>query len=119
MPLDISNSCDNIANYSIKHLSDFASSGRLDAEYYLSKYDEIENAIKVLSHKTLDEVADIQDSNFNPKANVVYKYIELANIGSSGEFTGCTEDLGENSQDSLEIHDIGFLEIPLYLNSSC
>ena len=84
------------ANYSIKRFSDFASSGRLDAEYYQSKYDEIENAIKALSHKTLNEIADIQDSNFNPKAKVAYKYIELANIGSSGEITGCTEDLGEN-----------------------
>ena len=81
---------------SIKTFSDFALSGRLDAEYYQSKYDEIEAKIKALSHKVLDEVANIQDSNFNPKAKVTYKYIELANIGSSGEITGCTEDLGEN-----------------------
>ena len=81
---------------SIKTFSDFALSGRLDAEYYQSKYDEIEAKIKALSHKVLDEVADIQDSNFNPKAKVTYKYIELANIGSSGEITGYTEDLGEN-----------------------
>ena len=33
-------------NVSLKRLSDFASSGRLDAEYYQSKYDEIENVIK-------------------------------------------------------------------------
>ena len=81
---------------SIKTFSDFASSGRLDAEYYQSKYDEIEAKIKSVPHKTLNEIADIQDSNFNPKAKVVYKYIELANIGTSGEITGCTEDLGEN-----------------------
>lgn len=81
---------------SIKTFSDFASSGRLDAEYYQSKYDEIEAKIKALPHKALNEVADIQDSNFNPKAKVTYKYIELANIGSSGEITDCTEDLGEN-----------------------
>ena len=81
---------------SIKSFSDFASSGRLDAEYYQSKYDEIEERIKSVPHKTLNEIADIQDSNFNPKAKVVYKYIELANIGTSGEITGCTEDLGEN-----------------------
>ena len=84
------------SNISIKRFSDFASSGRLDAEYYQSKYDEIEAKIKNLSHKALNEVANIQDSNFNPKAKVTYKYIELANIGSSGEITGCTEDLGEN-----------------------
>lgn len=81
---------------SIKTFSDFASSGRLDAEYYQSKYDEIEERIKSVPHKTLNEIADIQDLNFNPKEKVVYKYIELANIGTSGEITGCTEDLGEN-----------------------
>ena len=84
------------SNISIKRFSDFSSSGRLDAEYYQSKYDEIEERIKSVPHKTLNEIADIQDSNFNPKAKVTYKYIELANIGSSGEITGCTEDLGEN-----------------------
>ncbi|MCR4713953.1 MAG: restriction endonuclease subunit S [Treponemataceae bacterium] len=81
---------------SIKTFSDFASSGRLDAEYYQSKYDEIEAKIKSVSHKTLNEIADIQDANFNPNAKTLYKYIELADIGSSGEITGCTEDLGEN-----------------------
>ena len=75
---------------------DFAATGRLDAEYYQSKYDEIEERIKSGSYELLSDVLDIRDKNFNPKAKSVYKYIELANIGSSGEITGFTEDSGEN-----------------------
>ena len=41
---------------SIKTFSDFASSGRLDAEYYQSKYDEIEAKIKAVPFKTIAEL---------------------------------------------------------------
>ena len=92
----ISNPCDNIANYSIKRFSDFASSGRLDAEYYQPKYDEIEEKIRKSSHKEIFEVVTLKDSNFSPLPKKLYKYIELANIGASGEITGFTEDYGEN-----------------------
>ena len=86
----------NNENVSVKRLSDFASSGRLDAEYYQIKYDEIENKIKSSSYDLLSNVMEIKDKNFNPAGKAVYKYIELANIGSAGEITGFTEDFGEN-----------------------
>lgn len=41
---------------SIKTFSDFASSGRLDAEYYQSKYDELEKKIKSVPYKTVEEL---------------------------------------------------------------
>ena len=41
---------------SIKPFSDFASSGRLDAEFYQSKYDEIEAKIKAVPFKTIAEL---------------------------------------------------------------
>ena len=41
---------------SIKTFSDFASSGRLDAEFYQSKYDEIEAKIKAVPFKTIAEL---------------------------------------------------------------
>ena len=41
---------------SIKTFSDFASSGRVDAEYYQSKYDEIEAKIKAVPFKTIAEL---------------------------------------------------------------
>lgn len=45
---------------SVKRFSDFASSGRLDAEYYHIKYDNLEEKIKSVSYKT---VADLQTFN--------------------------------------------------------
>ncbi len=83
-------------NVSVKRLSDFASSGRLDAEYYQPKFDEIEEKIRKSSHKEISEVVTLKDSYFSPLPKKLYKYIELANIGASGEITGFTEDYGEN-----------------------
>lgn len=49
-----------IEAFSVKRFSDFASSGRLDAEYYQSKYDELEERIKSISYKA---IADLQIYN--------------------------------------------------------
>ena len=38
----------------------------------------------------------IKDTNFKPVPETEYKYIELANIGSSGEITGCMIEQGED-----------------------
>lgn len=74
----------------------FTSSGRLDAEYYQLKYEDYVALINSYPNgvKLLGEVCEIKDSNFNPTDNVEYKYIELANIGKSGEIVGCTYDFG-------------------------
>lgn len=79
-----------------KTFADFLTSGRLDAEYYQPKYDQIEREILQYAngYSTIQELFDIKDKNFTPKNNVKYKYIELSNIGSSGEVMGCTEELG-------------------------
>ena len=80
--------------HTTKKFSDFAQSGRLDAEYYQPKYDEIE---KELSKKTILEISkvgQICDKNFTPLDNIEYKYIELADIGAYGEITGCTMAIG-------------------------
>lgn len=50
---------------SIKSLSEsFNSSGRLDAEYYQSKYEQIEDAIKKIPHATLNLLGDIESGEF-------------------------------------------------------
>lgn len=90
-PLGFSNPCDNI---SIKKFSDFAQSGRLDAEYYQKKYDEIEKKISEMPNVKIAEIGKICDQNFTPLGNVKYKYIELADIGTAGEVTGCTVAIG-------------------------
>ncbi len=76
----------------------FVESGRLDAEYYQPKYDEIENRIKSYENdfKLFSNVIQLSDKNFNPLENQEYKYIELADIGNSGEVTGATVDLWQN-----------------------
>jgi restriction endonuclease S subunit len=75
----------------------FLSSGRLDAEYYQSKYDEIER--EIASYYDALEIGNlcfVNQKNTKPKDGVRYKYIELSNINTIGEITGCTIDYGEN-----------------------
>ena len=44
----------------------------------------------------MENLARVKDTNFNPDAEAKYKYIELANIGSSGEITDCMAEQGED-----------------------
>ena len=82
----------------VKNFSDTKRVGRIDAEYFQPKYDEIVNAIKNYSDgwDTLENQVRIKDTNFNPDAETEYKYIELANIGSNGEITDCMVKQGED-----------------------
>lgn len=84
-------------NASVRKFSFAQSVGRMDAEYYQEKYEEVEERIKAFSGgwKRLGEVATLHDKNITPSKEM-QKYIELANIGSQGEITGCTKDTGEN-----------------------
>lgn len=88
-----SNSCN------VKALKEsFIETGRLDAEYYQPKYDDILHHIQAYKYgsKHLAEICDIKDENFSPKDNTTYKYVELANIGKYGNITGCSQQKGEN-----------------------
>ena len=80
----------------VKNLSDTESPGRIDADYFQPKYDEIVNAIKNYAGgwDTLENLARVKDTNFNPDTETEYKYIELANIGSNGEITDCMVEQG-------------------------
>jgi restriction endonuclease S subunit len=72
----------------VKSLSEsFGVSGRLDAEYYQEKYEDYENKLNT-SH-SISVLCTIHDSAFLPQEGD-YKYIELSDIGSSGNITGCT-----------------------------
>ncbi len=79
---------------SIRRFSDFTASGRLDAEYYQPKYDEIEAKINEHAAQMLKTLCFINDKNFMPKDETEYDYIELSDIGTSGEITGCTRSIG-------------------------
>lgn len=68
---------------SIKTLSEsFNISGRLDAEYYQPKYEQIEN--QIASNNTVYNSCKIYDKNFNPNDDIIYQYIELANVDLMG-----------------------------------
>ncbi|WP_394980774.1 restriction endonuclease subunit S [uncultured Helicobacter sp.] len=92
-------SCDDNAlspNYTIATLKEsFLKTGRLDAEYYQSKYEDIEIFIKNYGYVTLQDL-EIQDKNYTPKQEKQYHYIELANIGSNGNISTPTQDFGKN-----------------------
>ena len=82
----------------VKNFSDTKDAERIDADYFQPKYDEIVDAIKNYSGGwgTLENQVRIKDTNFNPDAETEYQYIELANIGNSGEITDCMVEQGED-----------------------
>jgi restriction endonuclease S subunit len=74
----------------------FLSSGRLDAEYYQKKYEDYIDLI--CSYPNGYEIIELscnqKDINSTPKDNAEYKYIELANIGKTGDIKSCTIAFG-------------------------
>lgn len=80
----------------VKNFSDTQKAERIDAEYFQPKYEEIIEAVKRYKggFDELGNLVKIKDKNFTPKADELYKYIELANISSNGEINGYTENFG-------------------------
>ena len=82
----------------IKNFSDsFQTSGRLDAEYYQKKYDDYINLVHSYKKgsEPIREACINNGQNFTPDAKTEYRYIELSNIGKSGDINGCTVNIGE------------------------
>lgn len=85
--------------YNVKTLKEsFLESGRIDAEYYLPKYEDYINVVSAYAGGVapLGKVCTIKDSNYTPEHGVKYRYIELADIGRSGDITGCSYENGED-----------------------
>lgn len=85
--------------YNVKSLKEsFLESGRIDAEYYLPKYEDYIKAVSAYAGGVapLGKVCSIKDSNYTPEHGMKYRYIELANIGKSGEITDCMYENGED-----------------------
>ena len=70
---------------------------QLPIEYFQPMYEEIVKAIMRYKngYDVLGNLLKIKDKNFIPKAEMRYKYIELANISINGNVTGFTEALGK------------------------
>ena len=96
---------------SLRTFSFFASNGRLDAEYYQLKYDEIENAIK-----TYKGGFDFISNQFSQNTEVcdysknAYNYIEIGDIntgdGSASYNLVETNDLPDNAKRVVHFQDI-------------
>ena len=75
-----------LGTYSIKKINEsFAISGRLDAEYYQPKYEAIVK--KLNTRETVLSLCNLHDKNYNPDAKQTYQYIELADVGQSGDIS--------------------------------
>ncbi|GDX85117.1 hypothetical protein LBMAG43_11590 [Methylococcaceae bacterium] len=87
-------SSDKVSIKSFK--SSFATTARLDAEYYQLKYQDYFNLIAGYKngYDKLSSVCGLGDDGFNPEDNTEYKYIELSNIDKVGVITGFTQAIG-------------------------
>lgn len=86
-------------NYNMKSFKEsFGVTGRLDAEYYQKKYEVVIEKIKSYKNgfEPLSKACNLKDTNHNPKENQEYNYIELSNIGKTGDINGCTTELGKD-----------------------
>lgn len=83
--------------YFIKNFSDTQTSDRIDVEYFQPIYEDIVEHIKQYKkgYKPLAEIVKVKDKNFQPKDDVAYRYIELANISANGNITGFIEAQGK------------------------
>ena len=80
------------------YFSELQRAGRFDAEYFQPKYQEIVEAIKGYAGgwDRLGNLVRAKAQNFVPDDDAEYRYIELSNIGGSGEITGCMEGPGKS-----------------------
>jgi len=64
----------------------------------LPMYDDVIERIKSYKggFEKLENVCNLKDKNYKPQDNDYYQYIELSNIGTTGDITGCTYELGQN-----------------------
>ena len=94
--LDFEPSCEKVAIKSFKQ--SFGVSGRLDSEYYQPRYDEIIDKIKSYKHgyESIQAICDLKDTNYKPKNDEFYQYVELSNIGVTGDITGFTYESGQD-----------------------
>jgi len=82
----------------IKNYSDTEEAGRIDAEYFQPKYNEIIDKIKNYKNgfESLGNIFKLNDKNYNPDDETEYNYIELANVSSNGDIKDITIDKGKN-----------------------
>ena len=85
----------NTSNISMKHFYEsYAVTGRLDAEYYLPRYDSY--VTKIGMEETVGSMCKLNEKNYVPNNETVYPYIELADVGSMGNIGEVKKILGKD-----------------------
>ena len=83
----------DIIVFSVKPLTDsFSLTGRLDAEYYQTNFEQYTNILHTTD--SISSICKINDKNYLPESNKLYKYIELTNVGMTGDISGVEKQLG-------------------------
>lgn len=77
---------------SVKSFSDVVSAGRIDAEYFQPKFDEIKEKIYSCSAKIIRASELLIEGLCKSDGNQEERYVELADIGSCGAIESCTKD---------------------------
>ena len=101
----------NSDNTSIKRFIDFIVSGRLDAEYYLPKYDEIETKVKDYKNG-YKQIKDYftQNKDVSDCSKPEYYYIEIGDVNINNGLAECnllpTENLPDNAKRVLRKNDL-------------
>ena len=72
----------------------YAVTGRLDAEYYLPRYDSYGN--KIGTEETVGSMCSLNDKNYAPNNETAYQYIELADVGYFGNIGEVEKVLGKD-----------------------
>ena len=82
----------------VKSYSDTKRAGRIDAEHFQPKYDDIITAARGYpgGWYTFRGLVHVKDRNYKPEDKTEYRYIELANIGDNGEITDCMVEEGQD-----------------------
>ena len=75
------NSSINVKSFS----NSFLQSGRFDAEYYQPKYETIVQCLN--TNENVDSICIFYNDNYLPDNEELYQYIELANVGESGDIS--------------------------------
>ena len=94
---------------SFKSFSAFQSSGRLDAEYYLPKYEQIQQKINAYKNGSILVQSMFRNAAIK-SADSLCKYIELSDVGTSGEITGAIEgafsELPSRARQRVQANDV-------------
>ena len=70
----------------------YKKSGRLDAEYYQEKYERYTEMLH--TNETVNSLCKLHDKTYLPKEAENYRYIELSNVGLTGDIAGVDAIIG-------------------------